>query len=377
MTEGDAAKIARSTSSARRGSPSARCSSLFELTTSGWMTWYTKSDRYSRSKLNADLETLARVLPEPRLPRVQRRIDAGHDLAGQAGHHDHVSIHEGQPYTVTAVRLEGDYLGKEDEFKSLVTVKPGAAYDGDAVSATTKRFGDRSPSTATRSRASSRGPRSTARPAASWWSSVADPQRRVYVRRINDRRQHAHPRRSRAARIPPARVVLVRRRAHQAVARPGRPPGLLQGRHRRHERGAGLARPGRPGRARRGKADRQPDGRRRLLERRQAVADGVDQAGQRVRLGQLPGLRDQHQQEPAIAGHQHRSTRTSRRRHLARDRPLLPHEPTVQQPGRGATSSSTPGASVRFGVPFSEYDTVFFGVGAERTDISATTGMPN
>ena len=26
-----------------------------------------------------------------------------------------VSIREGQPYTVTAVRLEGEYLGKEDE----------------------------------------------------------------------------------------------------------------------------------------------------------------------------------------------------------------------------------------------------------------------
>ena len=33
---------------------------------------------------------------------------------------------------------------------------------------------------------------------------------------------------------------------------------------------------------------------------------------------------------------------------------------------------STPGASIRFGVPFSEYDTVFFGVGVERTEISGT-----
>ena len=29
----------------------------------------------------------------------------------------------------------------------------------------------------------------------------------------------------------------------------------------------------------------------------------------------------------------------------------------------------TPGAAIRFGVPFSEYDTVFFGIGAERTEI--------
>ena len=31
---------------------------LLEQTTSGWLTWYTKTDRYSRAKLNADLETL-------------------------------------------------------------------------------------------------------------------------------------------------------------------------------------------------------------------------------------------------------------------------------------------------------------------------------
>ena len=37
----------------------------------------------------------------------------------------------------------------------------------------------------------------------------------------------------------------------------------------------------------------------------------------------------------------------------------------------------TPGVSVRFGVPFSEYDTVFFGIGAERTEIKGTNAMPN
>ncbi len=31
---------------------------LFQLTTPGWLTWYTKNDQYSRQKLSADLETL-------------------------------------------------------------------------------------------------------------------------------------------------------------------------------------------------------------------------------------------------------------------------------------------------------------------------------
>jgi outer membrane protein insertion porin family len=35
------------------------------------------------------------------------------------------------------------------------------------------------------------------------------------------------------------------------------------------------------------------------------------------------------------------------------------------------------GGAVRFGVPFSETDTVFFGIGLERTTIDATTALPN
>jgi outer membrane protein insertion porin family len=37
----------------------------------------------------------------------------------------------------------------------------------------------------------------------------------------------------------------------------------------------------------------------------------------------------------------------------------------------------TPGISTRFGVPFSEYDTVFFGIAAERTEIKGSRAMPN
>jgi outer membrane protein insertion porin family len=36
----------------------------------------------------------------------------------------------------------------------------------------------------------------------------------------------------------------------------------------------------------------------------------------------------------------------------------------------------TPGASVRFGVPFSDFDTVFFGAGVEQTKIGTSQGIP-
>ena len=36
-----------------------------------------------------------------------------------------INVREGQPDIVTEVRLEGNFLGREDEFKSLVTIQPG------------------------------------------------------------------------------------------------------------------------------------------------------------------------------------------------------------------------------------------------------------
>ena len=72
---------------------------------SGWLTWYTKSDRYARAKLNADLETLRayyvnRGYLEFAVESTQVTISPDKQEISIA-----ISIREGQPYTVTAVRL--------------------------------------------------------------------------------------------------------------------------------------------------------------------------------------------------------------------------------------------------------------------------------
>ena len=158
----------------------------------------------------------ARLLPEPRLPRVRRRVDAGRDLARQAGHlRSPINVNEGQPYTVTGVKLEGDYLGKEDEFKSLVTIKPGEPYRAETVAETTKRVHRPLRHLRLRVRQGrSRGPRSTAPTARSCVTLVAEPQRRVYVRRINV----AGNTRTRDE-VDPARVPPVRSRPGTTAAR--------------------------------------------------------------------------------------------------------------------------------------------------------------
>ncbi len=116
--------------------------SLFDLDTGGWLSWYTKSDQYSRPKLNADLETLrsyylSRGYLEFQIDSTQVVISPDKQSISIA-----INITEGERYVVSAVRLEGNYLGKEDEFKPLVAIEPGGAYNIDQVVQTTKAFTD-------------------------------------------------------------------------------------------------------------------------------------------------------------------------------------------------------------------------------------------
>ena len=89
------------------------------------LTWYTKNDQYSKQKLTADLETLRSFYTESRLSRVQRRLDAGVDHAGQGRHLHHDQHHRGPRYTVSDVRLAGELLLPESELRRLVSCAAG------------------------------------------------------------------------------------------------------------------------------------------------------------------------------------------------------------------------------------------------------------
>ncbi len=114
----------------------------FDQDSGGFLSWYTKSDRYSRAKLNADVESLrsyylSRGFLEFRVESSQVAISPNkQDITIT------INVSEGERFVVSAVRLEGNYLTREDEFKSLVTIRPGEPYNADRVAETTKAFTD-------------------------------------------------------------------------------------------------------------------------------------------------------------------------------------------------------------------------------------------
>jgi outer membrane protein insertion porin family len=115
---------------------------LFDQDTGGWLSWYTKSDRYARTKLNADLETLRsyylqRGYLEFRVDSTQVAISPDKQDISIS-----VNVTEGERFVVSGVKLEGNFLDREDEFKSLVAIRPGEPYNADQVTETTKAFSE-------------------------------------------------------------------------------------------------------------------------------------------------------------------------------------------------------------------------------------------
>ncbi len=376
MSEGDAAKIREIRIVGAKVFSESTLTGLMDLTTSGWLTWYTKNDRYSRSKLNADLDTLRayylnRGYLEFNIESAQVTISPDKQDISIT-----LTIKEGQPYTVTAVRLVGDYLGKEDEYKQLIGIKPGEPYRAAAVTATTKAFTDRFGTYGyafARVDARTEVDRETGQVAI---VLAAEPQRRVYVRKIevggNTRTRDEVVRREfrqlESSWYDGERIKLSRERVDRlgyfkdvnvetnevpgtadqvdlAVAVTEKPTGNLS---------LGLSF---------SSADRLALS---ASVRQDNVFGSGNYLGFEVNTSRLSrslvfSTVDPYFTVDGISRAIDLYYRTSRPYNSLGDQYQI----------------TNPGGAIRFGVPFSEYDTVFFGIGVEQTNIGTSTGIPN
>jgi outer membrane protein insertion porin family len=376
VTEGGAAKISEIRVAGNKAFSEGALKGLFELNDGGWLNFYLKGDRYSRAKLNADLETLRafyqnRGYLEFQVESTQVTISPDkQDITIT------INVKEGQPYTVTAVKLEGDYLGKEEDFRTLVRIKPGQPYRAEAVAETTRAFVDRFGTFGYAFAKVDSRPEIDRVNARVVVTLVAEPQRRVYVRRVN------------VAGNTRTRDEVIRREFRQFESS-------------------------------------WYDGRKIKLSR-----DRVDRLGYfsevNIDTSEVPGSADQVDLTVTIkekatgnislgAGFSSADrlslTASIKQENIFGSGNYLGLEVNTSKYNRTLVVSTvdpyftidgisraidvyyrttkpinsqgeeytlvTPGVSVRFGVPFSEYDTVFFGIGAERTQIKGATQLPN
>jgi outer membrane protein insertion porin family len=376
MNEGDAAKIKEIRIVGATVFSESTLTGLMDLTTSGWLTWYTKNDRYSRAKLNGDLDTirayyLDRGYLEFNIDTAQVTISPDKQDVSIT-----IKVREGQRYIVTGVRLQGDYLAKEDEFKQLVLIRPGEPYRATAVTETTKAFVERFGVYGFAFARVEARPEIDRATGQVMLTLVAEPQRRVYVRRID------------VAGNTRTRDEVVRREFRQLES------SWYDGQRIKLSRE---------------RVDRLGYFKDINVETNEVAAspDLVDLA---VNVTEKPtgnlmlGVSFSSADKLALTASIRQDNVFGSGNYLgmeintskqARSLVFSTVDPyfTVDGISRGldlyyrttrpynslgnAYQITNPGASVRFGVPFSEYDTVFFGIGAEQTYIGADAGLPN
>ena len=185
VTEGDTARIKDIHIVGNKAFSESTLKGLFDQDTGGWLSWYTKSDRYARSKLNADLETLRSYYLQR--GSLEFRIDST-QVALTPDKQDisiTVNVTEGERFVVSSVKLEGNYLDRDDEFKSLVAIRAGEPYNADQVAETTKAFSDHFGNFGFAFARIEAVPEIDREKGQVALVLTSDPQRRAYVRRIS------------------------------------------------------------------------------------------------------------------------------------------------------------------------------------------------
>ena len=140
--EGDVATISRINFVGNEVFSSSELRDQMELTTSGLMTWYTGTDKYSREKLEGDLETirsfyLDRGYLEFSMEPPQVTISPDRESI-----YITITISEGEPYKVRSVKLAGDLLGLDAQIQEMVKVQEGQTFSAANANATVEGITD-------------------------------------------------------------------------------------------------------------------------------------------------------------------------------------------------------------------------------------------
>ncbi len=158
---------------------------VMSLRTPGWFTWYSKADQYSRQKLSGDIEAirshyLNRGYLEMQIESTQVAISPDkRDISIT------ININEGQKFTVGDVKLEGEMLGREDELRALVELKPGDVYSGEKLSESVQKISERLGNFGYAFANVNALPEIDREKGQVSFTMLIDPGQRVYVRRIN------------------------------------------------------------------------------------------------------------------------------------------------------------------------------------------------
>ncbi|TAM03901.1 MAG: outer membrane protein assembly factor BamA [Paraburkholderia sp.] len=185
VNEGPNAKIRQINFIGNKAFSSGTLLGEMQLSTPNWFSWYTKNDLYSKEKLTGDLENvrsyyLDHGYLEFNIDSTQVSISPDKKEMFLT-----IGIHEGQPYTVSGIQLSGNLLDREAELKKLIKIRPGDKFSAEKLKSTTKAIVDKLGEYGYAFATVNALPKIDQEHHTVELTLQVDPSRRVYVRRVN------------------------------------------------------------------------------------------------------------------------------------------------------------------------------------------------
>jgi outer membrane protein insertion porin family len=375
VDEGDVARIREIRFTGNHAFSDSTLADQMELSTPGWLTWYTGHDKYARQKLQADEETLrsfylARGYLDFSIESTQVSISPDKKDIQIT-----INILEGERYRVSGVKLAGELLGLDAELSKLIDVKPGEVYNGERINAIAKAVTDRLSVLGYAFANANPVPDANKEKREVAFTILVDPGRRAYVRHVN------------ISGNTRTRDEVIRREIRQFESGWFDSEKVKLSRDRIDRLGyfekVEVETPAVPG------SQDQVDVNVTVKER----PTGTVQAGLGYSSTEHLVISGSYTQQNVLGtGHAigvqvntSTATRTIALSHadpyvtidgISRSEEVYRRDSNLAKLGLATVDIGTTGGTVRWGVPFTEYDTIFFGIGVENTNITLTASSP-
>jgi outer membrane protein insertion porin family len=375
IDEGEVAKIREIRFTGNRAFSDSTLRDQMDLSTPGWLTWYTGHDKYARQKLQADQETLrsfylARGYLDFNIESTQVSISPDKKDIQIT-----INLLEGERYRISGVKLAGELLGLDAELSKLIDVKPGEIYNGERINAIGKAVTDRLSVLGYAFANANPVPNADKEKREVAFTILVDPGRRAYVRHVN------------ISGNTRTRDEVIRREIRQFESGWFDSEKVKLSRDRIDRLGffekVEIETPAVPG------SQDQVDLNVTVKER----PTGTIQAGLGYSSTEHLVISGAYTQQNVLGtGHAigiqlntSSATRTIALSHadpyvtidgVSQSEEIYRRDSNLAKLGLATVDIGTTGGTVRWGVPFTEFDTIFFGAGVESTDITLTQSSP-
>ncbi|WP_295760756.1 outer membrane protein assembly factor BamA [Undibacterium sp.] len=375
VEEGEIAKIARINVIGNKYFTDSELFELMALSTPTWFSWYTKADQYSKQKLAGDIENLKSFYQNRGFLEMQVESTQISITPDKKEIYITVNIIEGDKYTVSDIKLEGEMFGREAELSSLLLLNKNDVYNAARLTESTRRISERMGNFGYAFANVNANPLLDKEKKEVAFTVFVDPGKRVYVRRIN------------LAGNTKTRDEVIRREFRQFE---------------------GSWYDGEKIKVSRDRVERLGFFKEVTIETPE-VSTSTDQVDVNLAVTERPtgnimfGAGYSQTEKLTLTGSIQQSNvfgsgdtvgldiNTSRQNRtiavshtdpyftddgVSRSFDLFHRTTTPIAGSVGYYKILSTGGNIRFGVPFSELDTVFFGLGVERTQVQTNTGSP-